>query len=85
MEENVIGYIIGILVIILLAIRYLPFIPLEFKIQAITYVGIILVLFTGGAGVAFLKNIFIGVIMGAVVFILIKFLLLDTLPKLIGG
>ena len=80
-----IGYIIGILVIILLAIRYLPFIPLEFKIQAITYVGIILVLFTGGAGVAFLKNIFIGVIMGAVVFILIKFLLLDTLPKLIGG
>lgn len=80
-----IGYIIGILVIILLAIRYFPFIPLEFKIQAITYVGIILVLFTGGAGVAFLKNIFIGVIMGAVVFILIKFLLLDTLPKLIGG
>jgi flagellar biosynthesis protein FlhB len=81
----VIGYIVGALIIILLAIRYLPFIPLDFKIQAITYAGLILVLFTSGAGVAFLKNIFVGVIIGAVVFILIKFLLLDTLPKLIGG
>ena len=80
-----IGYIIGILAVIILAIRYIPFIPLEFKIQAITYVGLILVLFTGGAGVTFLRNIYVGVIMGAVVFIVIKFLLLDTLPKLIGG
>jgi hypothetical protein len=80
-----IGYIIGILVVTLLLIRYIPFIPLEFKIQAITYVGLLLVLFTGGAGVAFLKNIYLGVIIGAVTFILVKFILLDTLPKLIGG
>ncbi len=80
-----VGYIIGILVAVLLAIRYLPFIPLEVKIQAVTYVGLLLVLFTGGAGVAFLKNIYVGVIIGAVTFILIKFILLDTLPKLIGG
>ncbi len=80
-----IGYIVGALIVILLAIRYLPFIPLDFKIQAITYLGVILVLFTGAAGVAFLRNMYAGVIMGAIVFILIKFLLFDTLPKLIGG
>ena len=80
-----IGYIIGALTLVILVIRYVPFIPLEAKIQWVTYVGIILVLFTGGAGVAFLKNIYVGVILGAVAYIIIKFLLLDTLPKIIGG
>ena len=80
-----IGYIIGALTLVILIIRYVPFIPLEVKIQWITYIGIILVLFTGGAGVVFLKNIYVGVILGAVAYIVIKFLLLETLPKIIGG
>lgn len=80
-----IGYIIGALILVILIIRYVPFIPLEVKIQWITYIGIILVLFTGGAGVVFLKNIYVGVILGAVAYIVIKFLLLETLPKIIGG
>jgi len=80
-----VGYIIGGLTITMIAIRYVPFVPLEFKIQALTYLGLILVLFAGATGVTFLKNMYVGVIMGAITFILIKVILLDTLPKLIGG
>ncbi len=62
------GYITGALTIAILIIRFIPFIPLEVKIEWITYLGIPLIILVGGGALAFIRNIFIALIMGAVAF-----------------
>ncbi len=80
----IIGYIDGALVIAILAIRFIPFIPLETKIQWITQLGLILMFFTGGAAFVFVKNAIVAVIVGAVVFLVIQ-ALLQTMRPMLGG
>jgi len=80
----IIGYIIGALVIVILALRFIPFIPLEVKIEWITYLGLILMFFTGGAAFVFIKKVIVAVIVGAVTFLVIQ-ALLQTLPQMLGG
>lgn len=80
----IIGYIIGALVILILALRFIPFIPLEVKIEWITYLGLILMFFTGGAAFVFVKNVIVAVIIGAVTFLVIQ-ALIQTLPQMLGG
>lgn len=67
--------IIGLLVIAILALRYIPFIPIEVKIEWITTLGFILMFFTGGAAFVFVKKAIIAVCMGAVIFVLLQALL----------
>jgi|GEM_PF-3181083 len=80
----ILSVIIGALVIVILALRFIPFIPLEVKIEWITYLGLILMFFTGGAAFAFVKNAIVAVIIGALTFLVIQ-TLLQTLPQMLGG
>lgn len=80
----VLGIIAGILVVAILLLRFLPFIPLEIKIEWITYLGLALMFVTGGAAFTFVKNALIAVIIGAVTFAIVL-ALLQTIPQIIGG
>ena len=80
----VLGIIAGILVVAILLLRFLPFIPLEIRIEWITYLGLVLMLVTGGVAFVFIKNALIAVIIGAVTFAIIQ-ALLQTIPQIIGG
>ena len=71
----VLGIITGILVLIIFTLRFIPFIPLEIKIEWITYVGLILMFFTGGTAWTLFKNSLIAIITGAVTFAIIMALL----------
>ncbi len=79
----ILGYITGGLVIIILALRFLPFIPIEVKIEWITYFGLALMFFTGGMAFAFIKNIFIAIFMGALALAFFQ-ALIKTLPQMLG-
>lgn len=80
----VLGIIAGILVLAILLLRFLPFIPLEIKIEWITYLGLVLMFVTGGAAFTFLKKVLVAVIVGAATFAIIQ-ALLQTIPQIIGG
>ena len=80
----IIGFIVGALMIAILALRFIPFIPLEVKVEWITYLGLALMFFTGGAAFVFVKNALIAIITGAVTFAIIQ-VLLKTLPQVLVG
>lgn len=84
--DKVLGCIVGILMLVLaiLLLRFLPFIPLESKIDWITYLGLVLSLVTGGAAYVFFKHIRIALLSGIVTFAIIQTLLLTT-PQTNGG
>jgi hypothetical protein len=83
-DMTVLGIVAGILVLAILLLRFLPFIPVEIKIEWITYLGLVLMFVTGGAAFAFIKNALIAVIIGAVTFAIIQ-ALIQTIPRIIGG
>lgn len=81
---KILGVTAGILMLAIILLSCLPFIPLEIKIEWITYLGLVLMFVTGGAAFAFLKNALIAVIIGAVTFAIVL-ALLQTIPQKIGG
>ena len=48
----ILATIAGILTLAILLLRFLPFIPLEIKVEWITYLGLALMFVTGGAAFA---------------------------------
>ncbi|MBN2186530.1 MAG: hypothetical protein JW732_03665 [Dehalococcoidia bacterium] len=81
---KILACIAGILMLAILLLRFLPFIPLEIKIEWITNLGLVLMFVTGGAAFAFVRNALIAVIIGAVTFAIIQ-ALLQTISQMIGG
>ena len=81
---KILGCIAGILMLAILLLSFLPFIPLEIKIEWITYLGLVLMFVTGGAAFVFVKNALVAVIIGAVTFAIVL-ALLQTIPRIIGG
>ena len=81
---KILGVIAGILMLAIVLLSVLPLIPLEFKIEWITYLGLVLMFITGGAAFAFVKNTLIAVLIGVVTFAIIQ-VLLRIIPQIIGG
>jgi hypothetical protein len=77
---KLLGSITGILVIAIFLVRIVPFIPLETKVEWITYIGLILMFITGGTAFSVVKNALIGVIVGAITFAIIMGFL-QSMPK----
>ena len=77
---KLLGSITGILVIAIFLVSIVPFIPLETKVEWITYIGLILMFITGGTAFSVVKNALIGVIVGAITFA-IKMGFLQSMPK----
>jgi hypothetical protein len=77
---KLLGSITGILVIAIFLVRIVPFIPLETKVEWITYIGLILMFLTGGTAFSVVKNALIGVIVGAITFAIIMGFL-QSMPK----
>ena len=67
---KILGGIAGILLIAITLIRFMP-IPLETRIEWITYIGLVLMFITGGTALGVVKNALIAVIVGAVTFAII--------------
>ena len=81
---KILGSIAGILMLAIFLLSVFPFIPIEIKIEWITYLGLVLMFVTGGAAFTFFKNALISVIVGAVTFAIIQ-VLLHTISKMVGG
>lgn len=81
---RILACIVGSLVLSILLLRFLPFIPLEIRIEWITYLGFALMFFTGGAAFAFVKNALIAVVIGVVTFAIVL-ALLQTIPQILVG
>ena len=81
---KILGGIAGILWLAIILLSSLPFIPLEIKIEWITYLGLVLMFVTGGAAFTFFKNALIAVITGAATFAIIQGLLY-AISQIISG
>lgn len=58
--------IIIILVIVITLVSMIPFLDIAAKIEWITYLGILLIMFTGSAGIAFVTRRFEAIIGGVI-------------------
>lgn len=81
---KILGVIAGILMLAIILLSVLPLIPLEIKIEWITYLGLVLMFVTGGAAFVFVKNALIAVLIGAVTFAIVQ-VLLRIIPQIISG
>lgn len=81
---KILGIIAGILMLAITLLTVIPLIPLDIKIEWITYLGLVLMFVTGGAAFTFFKNALIAVITGVVTFAIIQGFL-HAISQVIGG